>query len=96
MRVCGALIISGDSMGSVIVVFRILPKDPKDFENIKNEINALKPERLEEDPIGFGLSALKVTFMVPDASGVLDELENKLAKIEGVNEVETLTVSRGL
>ena len=83
-------------MGDVIVVFRILPKDPKDFERIKNEVNSMKPARLEDDPIGFGLTAMRATFVVPDASGVMDELENKLNNIEGVNEVETLTVSRSL
>jgi elongation factor 1-beta len=83
-------------MGEVIVVFRILPKEPKDFGSVKKAVDALKPQRLEEDPIGFGLSALKATFIIPDASGVLDELEEKLNRIEGVNGVETLAVSRGL
>lgn len=83
-------------MGEVICVFRIMPKSPERFEEIKKALEELKPERLEEEPIAFGLKALKFTKVIPDESGTQDELENKLESIDGIQSVETLTVSRSL
>lgn len=82
-------------MGDVIVIFRVLPKIPEKFEEIKKAVEALKPERLEEDPIGFGITALKATFFVHDGGNQMNELE---ANIEGIEntEVETLSVTRSL
>lgn len=83
-------------MGEVICVFRIMPESPERFEEIKKALEELKPERLEEEPIAFGLKALKFTKVIPDESGTQDELENKLESIDGIQSVETLTVSRSL
>ncbi len=83
-------------MGEVICVFRIMPESPEKFEEIKKALEELKPDRLEEEPIAFGLKALKFTKVIPDESGTQDELENKLESIDGIQSVETLTVSRSL
>ncbi|RLI98367.1 MAG: elongation factor 1-beta, partial [Candidatus Aenigmatarchaeota archaeon] len=53
-------------MGDVIAVFRILPGSPDGFDNVKSAVEALGPTRLEEEPLAFGLKAIKVTFIVPD------------------------------
>lgn len=83
-------------MGKVICVYRIMPSAPEKFDNVKKSLEELKPERLEEEPIAFGLKALKFTKVIPDESGTQDELENKLESIDGVENIETLTVSRSL
>lgn len=83
-------------MGSVIAVFRILPDSQEHAESVKAELEALKPERLEEEPLAFGLRAFKFTAVIPDSGGVMDELENKLRVVKNVNSVETLSVSRSL
>jgi len=76
-------------MGTVIAVFRILPDSPESFDKVKTQVEELKPAKIEEDPIAFGLKAIKATFMIPDEGGVMDE-------IEGSDSVETLQVSRSL
>lgn len=83
-------------MGKVICVYRIMPGAPEKFDDVKKSLEELKPERLEEEPIAFGLKALKFTKVIPDESGTQDELENKLEAIDGVENIETLTVSRSL
>ncbi len=83
-------------MGDVIVVFKIMPEKPEDFENIKKELEKLKPQRLEEEPIAFGLKALKFTTIIPDAEGEIEKLENRLDSVENVQSVECITVSRSL
>jgi elongation factor 1-beta len=83
-------------MGDVIVVFRIIPESMDFFEDVKKGLEALKPQRLEEEPIAFGLKAWKFTTLIPDEEGKLPELEDKLSKIKGVQTIETLTVSRSL
>jgi elongation factor 1-beta len=83
-------------MGSVIAVFRILPDSLDSFEKVKACIGAMKPARIEEEPIAFGLKAIKATFIIPDAGGKIDELENRLNSIKGAQAVETLQVSRSL
>lgn len=84
-----------DSMGAVIVVFRIIP-NPERFDYVKTQLEKLKPERLEVEPIAFGLKALKFTKVIPDASDVIESLENEIESIDGVNSVENIMTSRSL
>ncbi len=83
-------------MGEVILVFKILPKSPEGFEKIKKQLENLNPQRIEEEPIAFGLKAIKLTVIVPDAEGEQDKIENKIRQIDGVGEVEVLRASRSL
>lgn len=93
MRFCRTL---GDFVGDVIVVFRIMPKGPGDIQSVKKALESLKPQRLEEEPIAFGLVALKLTKIVPDSEGGLSNFEQKLKNIKNVQNVETVTISRSL
>lgn len=82
-------------MGDVILVFRIMPK-PDLFDRVKAEIEALKPDRLEEEPIAFGLKALKLTKVVPDESGGVEAFEKQLESIDGIDSVENVMTTRSL
>jgi len=85
-------------MAEVVVTFKVLPKDiDVNLDKLENEIkNVMKPERIEREPIAFGLVALKVIKIIPDASGVLEETENKLKSIIDVGEVEVVELGRSL
>ena len=83
-------------MGDVIVVFKIIPDSMDHFNGVKKELEKLKPQRLEEEPIAFGLKAWKFTKIIPDEEGTLPALEEKLAKIKGVQTVDTVEISRSL
>ncbi len=83
-------------MGDVIVVFRVIPESMDYFEEVGEALKGLEPQRLEEEPIAFGLKAWKFTKLIPDEEGTLPELEEKIAKIEHVQSSETVTVSRSL
>jgi len=93
MRFQGAI---GDDMGKVIIAFKIFPETPENLSEVKAAIKELDPERLDEEPIAFGLKALKVIFIIPDAGGEQDKLENKLREIPNVGAVETERVSKSL
>ena len=83
-------------MGEVIVVFRILPDSVDSFESVKKQCEALKPERLEEEPIAFGLKALKFTKIIPDGPGVMDKLENEINSIKGLGSAENVFTTRAM
>jgi len=83
-------------MGDVIVVFRIIPTNMEMFDEVRKALEELKPQRLEEEPIAFGLKALKFTKIIPDEEGKMPELEGKITKIKGVQTCETVAVSRSL
>jgi len=83
-------------MGDVIVVFRVLTEDMNLFADVGKELEKLKPQRLEEEPIAFGIKAWKMTKIIPDAEGELPKLEEKLAKIKGVQSADTVEISRSL
>ena len=82
-------------MGNVAIVMRIMPDGPgEDLEKLKSQIkDSINVESIEEEPIGFGLTALKVLVIRPDSAGGTDELENKIAEIEGVGNVEVTDVT---
>jgi len=83
-------------IGDVIVVFKIIPKDMKLFDEVKKGLENLKPQKLEEEPVAFGLKALKFTKLIPDEEGKLPELEEKIKGIKGVQTCETVAISRSL
>ena len=83
-------------MGDVICVFKIMPDAPESFDSIKAELEKLEPQRLEEEPVAFGLKALKFTKVIPDDEGTMPKLEEQLNSIEHVQSVESIMVSRSL
>jgi translation elongation factor EF-1beta len=84
-------------MGDVILVIRVLPDSPESIEKVRAGLEALKPERLEEESIAFGMKAFKFTKMVPDTGGsVQEDLENQIRAIPGVSDLEVLMASRSL
>ena len=83
-------------MGEVICVYKIMPDSPETFGKVKEALEAMEPNRLEEEPIAFGLKAVIFTKIIPDGEGVLEELENKLNDIDGVGSVENTRCSRAM
>lgn len=85
-------------MAEVIVTFKVMPKDVEtDLDKLEEKIKAMvKPERVQRESIAFGLVAINVTKLVPDASGELEAIENKIKSIEGVRQIEVTEVTRSL
>jgi len=50
----------------------------------------------EQEPIAFGLKALKITFAMDENKGSTDALEEAIKGIEGVNSVEMVDVRRAI
>jgi translation elongation factor aEF-1 beta len=75
-------------MGSVAVTAKVFPESPEALDKVKNSIqNEMKPYKLDEEEVAFGMKAIKVTILVKDSSGGSD-IEEKLKKIPGVSEVQ--------
>jgi translation elongation factor EF-1beta len=74
-------------MGSVATVFKVYP-EPGSEDAAKKEIEAiLKPKGIQVEEIAFGIKVIKVLFVHDDKEGST-ELEEKLRKVKGINEVE--------
>jgi elongation factor 1-beta len=46
------------------------------------------------EPIAFGLEAIVGDFLVDDAEGQMDKLEESIKSVEGVGEIEVTNISR--
>lgn len=91
-------------MANVIVTLRIMPEGP---DTNLDAIQKLAEERIigyagdgdrkaELEPIAFGLKALRITFVSDEAKGTTDDLEEQIAKLEGVKGVEVVDVRRAV
>ena len=85
-------------MSQVIVTFKVMPiGTDTDLDKLENEIKAsVNPERINREPIAFGLVALNVTVLVEDAGGQLESVENKLKAISDVSGIEVTEITRTL
>lgn len=82
-------------MGQVAVVMKIMPEDMGKFDALKKDASeALKPYKMEEQPVAFGIVALSLTFIVEDGVGGSDALEEKANKLANVSGVEIVSVDR--
>jgi elongation factor 1-beta len=83
-------------MGDVAIIFKIMPESPEiDLEAMKVTIKEKLPETqdFQIEPIGFGLSSLKIAVVVPDSGGATEEAEEILGSIEGVASVEIASLT---
>ncbi len=91
-------------MASVVVTLKIMPKSPEvDLSSIQNkaeeEIKKFAGNtelKTEQEPIAFGLKALKITFVIDESKGSTDALEESIKLISGVNSVEAVDVRRAI
>jgi elongation factor 1-beta len=84
-------------MAKVLVVFRILPKEDADLSELEEEIvNSIFPEKIEREPIAFGLIALKTSKLVEDQEGEIQKIEEKLNAINSISQVEVVEITRTL
>lgn len=74
-------------MGEVAVVYKINP-DLEKKEEIKKELSTIGAKEIKEENIGFGIVSLKVIFVIEDKPNCIEELEEKMEKIKGVNSVQ--------
>lgn len=88
-------------MGKIIISYKIFPAESTiSLESLKEEITkqlsgSVSITGFAEEPIAFGLCTLIVKMILPeDESGILDEVEDRLNKIEGVGQIQTLMVNR--
>jgi elongation factor 1-beta len=88
-------------MGRIKVVYKVFPEDiVESFNDLKKKIEACLPESsavegYDEEPIAFGLKALLVQVTFPeDETGIVDEFETEVEKIEGISQVQTMMVRR--
>jgi len=83
-------------MGSVALILKVMPESPDiDLEAMKVAMRAKVPsiQDIQEEPIGFGLKALKVMAVVSDQGGETDALEEALSTIEGVERAEIVELT---
>lgn len=87
-------------MGKIVIAYKILPSESTvDLEVLKEKIkkqlaDIASIQRFAEEPIAFGLSALKVNMVLPEKDGILDETEKRITDIEEVGQIQTLGVTR--
>ena len=83
-------------MGSVAVIVRVMPESPDvNLDELKKALKQKLPgiQDMREEPIGFGLKAIKLAAVVNDAGGETDAIEQLLNTIPGVERAEIIEVT---
>ncbi|MDR2873201.1 MAG: elongation factor 1-beta [Methanobrevibacter sp.] len=87
-------------MSEVVATFKLMPENPDiDLESLKTDIKSAIPNgaelhKIDEEPIAFGLVALKVMFVVEDEEGGTELVEKKFNELPGISSVEVQDVRR--
>jgi elongation factor 1-beta len=87
-------------MTRLVVRIRILPAEAEsNLENVVESIKKSMPQEMEMksssmEPIAFGLKAIVGDFLLNDAEGQMDKLEESIKSVEGVGEIEVTHISR--
>ncbi len=87
-------------MARLVARIRVMPAgEESNLDNVLNSIKRKLPEGMEMkghaiEPIAFGLKAIVGDFLLDDAEGQMDKLEESIKNIEGVGEIEVMNISR--
>ena len=83
-------------MGSVALILRVMPESPEvDLDRLTDEIRKKVPGLMDvrEEPIGFGLKALKIAVVVGDSANESDTVEAEINAIDGVERAEIIELT---
>jgi elongation factor 1-beta len=83
-------------MGNVAVIARVMPDSPEvNLDELKKALKEKLPgiQEIREEPIGFGLKALKLVAIINDAGGETDAIEKSLSEVAGVERAEIIEVT---
>jgi len=90
-------------MAQVIITLKIMPSGVdidlgKIEEEAKDKIAEFGGEvgKREEEPVAFGLKALKLIFVMDEGLGSTESLEEQISKIKGVQSVDVVDVRRAV
>ena len=87
-------------MTRLVARIKILPAEAEtDLASVVESLKKSIPEGMEikahaHEPIAFGLNAIVGDFMLDDAEGQMDKLEEAIKGITGVGEIEVMNISR--
>jgi translation elongation factor aEF-1 beta len=87
-------------MARVVASIKIYPQDVIiSVDEIKKGIMKALPQDVQvhqfvEEPIAYGLVALIVHLILPEAEGQIEKVENALQAVEGVGQIEVQMVRR--
>ncbi|HIH60014.1 MAG TPA: elongation factor 1-beta [Ferroplasma sp.] len=82
-----------------MVQLRVLPESiDVDLKKLKQAISEkieklCKINEVKEEEIGFGLSALLFTVIIPDEEGKIDSVETAISSVKDVSQVDTRDVT---
>ncbi len=92
-------------MAQAIITLKLMPESPDvNFDAVQKAaekaidsfVGESGEKRAEIEPIAFGLKALKITFVMDEAKGSTEPLEQALAVLDGVNSVDVIDVRRAV
>jgi elongation factor 1-beta len=91
-------------MADVIVTLKVMPESPDvDLEALYSKIEPIMKDfsgeeqfRKEEEPVAFGLKALKITFVMDENKGSTEDMEKKIEALDEVNSVDVIDVRRAV
>lgn len=90
-------------MATVIVTLKIMPSSPdENLDSIKSAAAGMITEfggtvgKTELEPIAFGLKAVIFMFAMDESLGGTEELEARIAAVQGVNSVQVTDVRRAV
>ena len=87
-------------MTRLVARVKILPAEAEsDLDPIIQVLKTKAPEGVEmiahaKEPIAFGLEAIIADLVVEDEAGQMDRIEEFVKSIEGVGEIDVLSISR--
>ena len=90
-------------MAQAIVTLKIMPKTPEvDLKEIEasatREVETFGGQvgKIEQEPIAFGLKAVKIFFVMDESKGSTEELETAIAQLPGIQSVQVTDVRRAI
>lgn len=87
-------------MAKVMAVVRVMPEDVDvDLERLKEDIRRSLPaevslERAVTEDVAFGIKALKLYLLLPEEEGGTSKVEEAIAGVRGVGQVDVELVTR--